>query len=94
MFENSWLRSKDKELRKAAILGIVLAPFMIAAVLLAFAAFPFHYLARWVSWPAGFAVVLLSNLITRKVLLAEAHRKIHELETELSSVKSRLESSN
>jgi hypothetical protein len=94
MFENSWLRSKDKELRKVAILGIILLPFMIAAALLATAAFPFHSLPRWVFWPAAFAGVLLSNLIIQKILLAKANRKIHEIETELLRVKARLENSH
>jgi len=90
MFENSWLRSKDKELRKVAILAIILAPFMIASVLLAFAAFPFHYLPHWVFCQAAIAVILLSSLIIQKAVLAEANRKIRELETELSSAKARL----
>jgi hypothetical protein len=94
VFENSWLRSKDKELRKVAILGIILLPFMIASALLATAAYPFHYLPHWVFCPAAFAVVLLSNLIIQKVLLAEANRKIYESETELLRVKTTLESSN
>jgi membrane protein CcdC involved in cytochrome C biogenesis len=94
MFENSWLKSKDKELRKVAILCIVLAPFMIAAALLAFAAFPFHYVARWAFWPAAFAEVLVSKLITQKVLLAKSNRKIRETETELLRVKARLENSD
>jgi len=94
MFENSGLRRNDKELRKIAILGIILVPFMIAAGLLAIAAFPFHYLPRWVFWPAAFGAALLSNLIIQKILLAQANHKIHELETELLRVKARLENSN
>jgi hypothetical protein len=93
MFEDSWLKSKDKELRKVAILGIFLLPFMIAAALLAFAAFPFHYLPRSVFWPAAFAEFLLSNLIIQKVLLAQTNRKARELEAELLRVKARLENS-
>ena len=94
MFENSWLRSKHKELRKVAILSVVLSPLLIAAILLVFAAFPFHYLPGWVFCQAALAAFLLSNLIIQKVLLAEANRKIHETETELSRVKARLENSN
>jgi len=94
MFENSWLRSKDKELRKVAILVIILLPFMIASVLLMLAAFPFHYVPRSVFWPAAFAGFLLSNLIIQKVVLAEANRKIRELETELLRVNAGLEKSN
>lgn len=94
MFENSSLRSKDKELRRVAILGILFLPFMIAAALLMLAAFPFHYVPRSVFWPAAFGVALLSNLLNRKFLLLRANRKIGELETELLRVKARLENSN
>jgi len=79
MFDNSWLRSKDKELRKVAILCVILSPLLIAATLVALTAFPFHYVPRSVFWPAAFAVVLLSNLIITKVLLADANRKIREM---------------
>jgi hypothetical protein len=94
MLGNSWLRSKDKGLRKAAIYCIFLAPFTIAALVLAFAAFPFHYLPHSVFWPAAFAVVLLSSQIVTQVSVAEANRKVHELETELLRVKAGPKSSN
>jgi hypothetical protein len=94
MLGNSWLRSKDKELRKVAIYCIILAPFTIAALVLAFAAFPFHYLPHSVFWPAAFAVVLLSSQTVTQVSVAEANRKVRELETELLRVKAGLKSSN
>ena len=72
----------------------MLAPLIIAATLLMLAAFPFHYLPRWVFCLAALAVAFLSNLIIRETLLAEANRKIREIETELLSVKVRLENSN
>jgi hypothetical protein len=94
MFENSGLRSNDKELRKVAVLGVILAPFMIAAALLMLAAFPFHYLPHSIFWPAAFGEILLSNLLYRRCLLIRSNRKMRELETELSEVKARLKSSN
>jgi len=94
MFDNSWLKSKDEELRKVAILGLILSPLVIAAILLMLAAFPFHYVPHSVFWPAAFAGFLLSNLIIQKILLAEANRKIREREKELLRVKGRLTNSS
>ena len=94
MFENSGLRSKDKELRKVTIHSVILLPLIIAATLLMLAAFPFHYVPRSVFWPAAFGGVLLLNLLNRRFLLLRANRKIQELEAELLRVKARLENSN
>jgi hypothetical protein len=93
MFENS-LRSKDKELRKVAIHGVFLAPCLIASALLAFAAFPFHYLPHWFFCTGTIGVVLFSNLIITETLLAEANRKVREIETKLLRAETRLQNSN